>query len=486
MSNVKSVFLFGFASVALALSSAVAQAQAGGCTVGFSVVPCKSVASRTLVVAQDGSGDYKTISAAVAQLQPGDTVLVRNGRYNEFFSVDRSGTADMPITIKSDSGAHPVIFAGARKDNEISIRGDWIIFQGFEIEKSWGGITVYGAHNIIRDNFIHDNGQLSDPNTVFNGQGMLVVSTHDVLLDNNRFERNGIYHRDNFHMHGVYLTDFYHRGMSNITFTRNYFEGHGGAGIQVWIGRKVGEHGNHHLMIDNNTFKNNDVELICTFVEDTVVRNNTFIHDSHPRSSSKPDGFSAILWFENSRGIRVENNTFSSRLNGPNDYVVFEKNRGDTQTYSGNNWKVPSRALFKRDGTNYPDFASMFGNLSGSPDRIELTSGGGPANASVTVPTAERTPVSNTPDLQRFAGLFGSRKPFAQVRVFVEGNSLKATILNEPSRPSYLLKPLSDTRFHIDGAPAGFDMAFEVEGSRARRLTTFRPGFGNVTLDRER
>ena len=469
--------------MAAALVPVAASAQGTGCTVGYSVVPCKSVAMRTLTVAQDGSGDYRTISAAVAQVQPGDTVLVKNGRYNEFFSVDRSGTADMPITIKAAPGAHPVIFAGAQKDNEISLRGDWIVFDGFEIEKSWGGITVYGAHIIVRSSYIHDNGQLSDPNTVFNGQGMLVVSTHDVLLDNNRFERNGIYHRDNFHMHGVYLTDFYHRGMSNITFTRNYFEGHGGAGIQVWISKKVGAHGNHHLMIDGNTFKNNDVELICTFVEDAMVRNNTFIHNSHPRSSAKPDGFSAVMWFEFSRDITVENNTFEAQLNGPNDYIVFEKNRGDTQTYRGNTWKVPANAKFKRNGTDYSDFASMFHRVAGSNDKIQLTTA---AVAGTTpIPAAERASapaVLPSSDLQQFVGLFGSRKPFAQVRVFVDQGSLKATMLHERGRPSYLLRPLSSNRFHIEGTPPGFDLAFDGRN----RLTVYRPGAGNVSLSRER
>ncbi len=467
----------------VALSALPSLAQGNGCTVGYSVVPCKSASLRTLVVAQDGSGDFRSMSAAVAQLQPGDTILVRNGRYNELFSIDRSGTADLPITIKADAGAHPVLFAGAQKANEISIRGDWIIFQGFEIEKSWGGLTVYGAHVIVRDNYIHDNGALSDPNAALNGQGMLVVSTHDVLVDNNRFERNGIYHSDNAKLHGVYLSDYYHRGMSNITLTHNTFEGHAGAGIQVWIGKKV-DNGNHHLMIADNTFKNNAVELICTFVEDSVVRNNTFIHDSHPRSTFRPPGFSAVVWFENSRNIRFENNTIESKLNGANDYVVYEKNRTDGLVYAGNTWRVPSHAVFKRAGSDLPDFASMFPKAANTSDRIELTSGSG----SVTpVPAAERTPaMAAVPDLQKFAGLYGSRKPAAQVRVVVEGASLKATMLHEKGKPSYALRPISPTRFHIEGTPPGFDMAFDVAGSRVDRVTIYRPIIGNVTLTRER
>lgn len=466
----------------LAIGTPFSYAQGRGCTVGYSDVPCKSANLRTVMVAQDGSGDFRSISAAVAQAQPGDSILVKNGRYSEFFTVDRSGTADLPITIKNYPDAHPVIFAGAQRANEISIRGDWIIFQGFEIEKSWGGITVYGAHEIIRDNYIHDNGALSDPKGPLNGQGMLVVSTHDVLIDNNRFERNGIYHSDNSHMHGVYLTDYYYRGISNITLTKNYFEGHAGSGIQAWINRKANG-GNHHLLIENNTFKNNAVELIFTFVEDTVVRNNTFIHDSHTRSTFKPEGFSAILWLELSRNIRVENNTFESKLNGPTDYVVFEKNRTDGLTYSGNTWKVPTHAVFRSAGNDYPDFASMFPKATNSSERIELTSGTGGV---MPAPAAERSSTLSELDLQKFAGLFASRNPFAQIRVFVEGNSLKATFLHEAGQPSYSLRGLSPTRFHIEGSPAGFDVSFEMSGSRADTLTVHRPIIGSVKLKRER
>lgn len=470
--------------VAAALVPVAALAQGTGCTVGYSIVPCKPVAMRTLTVAQDGSGDYRSISAAVAQVQPGDTVLVKNGRYNEFFTIDRSGTADMPITIMAAPGSHPVIFAGAQRGNEITMRGDWIIFDGFEMEKSWGGITVFGAHDIIRNNYIHDNGALSDPNTVFNGMGMEVVSTHDVLLDNNRFERNGIHHRDNAHMHGVYLSDFYYRGIYNITFTKNYFEGHAGSGIQAWINKKANG-GNHHLLIENNTFKNNAVELICTFVSDTVIRNNTFIHDSHPPSSFKPDGFSAILWFEGSRDNRIENNTFESKLNGPNDYVILEKNRGDTQRYSGNTWSVPNNAVFKRDGQQFADFGALFPKMSGSSDRIQMTAAAAAAGqpAYRSAPAVAAAP---TKTLQQYVGLFGSRKPFAQVRVTLDGDSLKATMMHERGQPTYSLTLLSENRFHIEGAPPGFDIQFNIAGSQARQITVFRPVVGNVTLNRER
>ena len=44
---------------------------------------------------------WKTIAKGVAALKPGQTLLVVDGFYNETLTVNRSGTAEKPITIKA-------------------------------------------------------------------------------------------------------------------------------------------------------------------------------------------------------------------------------------------------------------------------------------------------------------------------------------------------------------------------------------------------
>jgi parallel beta-helix repeat protein len=55
---------------------------------------------------------FVTISEATTQLQPGDTVLVHGGIYRESVTIDESGEADKPITIRAAEGEH-VVLTGA-------------------------------------------------------------------------------------------------------------------------------------------------------------------------------------------------------------------------------------------------------------------------------------------------------------------------------------------------------------------------------------
>jgi pectinesterase len=90
-----------------------------------SSVDVESLTASTLVVAEDGSGDYESIQAAIEVASPGDTVEVRPGTYDEQLVIDESITVVAPdgatlngetlpgeataLTIPSGSGAEPVI-----------------------------------------------------------------------------------------------------------------------------------------------------------------------------------------------------------------------------------------------------------------------------------------------------------------------------------------------------------------------------------------
>lgn len=59
----------------------------------------------SIVVKQDGTGDYPTIQEAVEMAQPGDTVLVYNGVYRETVIFPKGGTDDSSrITLKANPG----------------------------------------------------------------------------------------------------------------------------------------------------------------------------------------------------------------------------------------------------------------------------------------------------------------------------------------------------------------------------------------------
>ena len=99
---------------------------------------------------------FKTITKGVGVLDPGDVLCVREGTYNESFTVTRSGTASSYITIKNFPGEKPVIDGEYKHPSTktyvtdpktgtewvytplVMISANFIKFEGFEVMRSRG------------------------------------------------------------------------------------------------------------------------------------------------------------------------------------------------------------------------------------------------------------------------------------------------------------------------------------------------------------
>ncbi|MDI3285234.1 DUF1565 domain-containing protein [Polyangium sp. 15x6] len=122
----------------------------------------------------DGPGTsaepFRHIAVALEAAQPGDTVVVRQGTYDERITFPRSGAPGAPITVRAACGARPILdgtnLIGTGEVGMFNIFDQaHIVVEGFEIRNLAGvdgnfpaGIWVRGAaHDIvIRDNVIHD------------------------------------------------------------------------------------------------------------------------------------------------------------------------------------------------------------------------------------------------------------------------------------------------------------------------------------------
>ncbi len=122
---------------------------------------------QTFYIAPDGndgnSGSeaqpWLTIHKAVGTLNPGDTVLIKNGSYNGGLYIQRSGLPGKPITYKAFPGASPVVnvnasTSGAFLEGVSSVNIDGLDFsynfpgaENANGERGEGGIMIQNAPN---------------------------------------------------------------------------------------------------------------------------------------------------------------------------------------------------------------------------------------------------------------------------------------------------------------------------------------------------
>ena len=102
---------------------------------------------------------WKTIGRAVSTLQPGDTVLVREGIYRETVTVNVNGQPDNRITIRNYPGESPVM----EGDDTLQIGfdaydyGNYVTIEGFEIKRyTWHAVRIYGNTDYVYNTIIRN------------------------------------------------------------------------------------------------------------------------------------------------------------------------------------------------------------------------------------------------------------------------------------------------------------------------------------------
>jgi hypothetical protein len=155
--------------------------------------PCESQ-GRTIVAAQDGSGDHDTVQACVDALSPGDTCLVQPGVYSERVDVSGlEGTETACITVRGEPGA---VLDGEGASQSLFYTyggGAWFVIEGFEIRGSLGDGSIFLRdvdHVILRDNVIH--GTFDSAEGIYGGGGC----DHVIIEDNEIYDvtgKEGIY-----------------------------------------------------------------------------------------------------------------------------------------------------------------------------------------------------------------------------------------------------------------------------------------------------
>ena len=145
------------------------------------------------------SQPWRSIQYALDHVNPGDTVNVKSGVYNELVTFNQSGSAGSYITLQNAEGESPII-DGSGLDADMPgliklIDKNYIIIKGFELRNlnsgNWAaGVWCRGtSHHIeIRNNIIHS---IEDPNPDGGCHGLAFYGTnsgaamHDIIVDGN-------------------------------------------------------------------------------------------------------------------------------------------------------------------------------------------------------------------------------------------------------------------------------------------------------------
>ena len=248
-----------------------------------------SLSARAYTVKQDGTGDFRTLSEAVAAVKAGETIEVYPGIYKESVDIDRNRPGEFVLRAKGKPGE--VVWDATGLPFALHVDG------GHNLNKGPKGITIKGFKFILKNNaanpirFQYSGGSAFVGNLLTGSVGasrqtVCVSSCPGFLVQDNHFQVDGAMH----HVEISWSTDAVVRG--------NRFTGAGGVTCI-----KVAAKSNASL-IEHNFCTGVSGESIVIrgnggdgpFIEDVICRRNVIVGD-------------IINLRSNTRNIRVENNT---------------------------------------------------------------------------------------------------------------------------------------------------------------------------------
>jgi hypothetical protein len=195
----------------------------------------------------------RTIQAAADVVEPGDTVVVRDGVYgaeNKEFPVNiaRSGTSAAWITFRAEHQWKAILDGNMECHSFINFEApvSYVTVEGFEIRKCnnsgfWAQTNsadpTNGTHHIaIRHNYVHNIGNY-ETTSAYGITGIYVGSqNHDFVIDANLWHDIGRTGPDDYWMnkdHALYLAGWDPGPCYNIEATNNIIYNNSGDGISA-------------------------------------------------------------------------------------------------------------------------------------------------------------------------------------------------------------------------------------------------------------
>lgn len=257
-----------------------------------------------------GSGD--SIVANIGG--PGSVLCLESGVYNQTVHVNKSGTANNPITIRAAPGAAPVIdgknsMPGDQWTFLVELIGDHIVVDGLEIRNSAGqGAGMIGRYNTISHCKVHHTYQA----------GLYAIGDDNIIENNEVYECcqvnvNGKFGPEGWPVAIGAARDQSGDGITERTIIR------GNISHDNW-GEGIDSYEADGTLIEGNVAYNNwSIGIYISNSPNTIARNNlTYSAQSTKDSRPGHDGFHIADELQNkplSSNVQVFNNvTFNADM----------------------------------------------------------------------------------------------------------------------------------------------------------------------------